>query len=142
MFCGFLQCYWEVSCKKIRKSIHEIPIYANFSYTCVPKHVGRTDSISLERFKRMSHDVAERSVHWTNSSWHLQFTRKVGIYKHFAYDGQRTYLEFNIFVERKITWNYESSVFDLCDLACGQTNSPKLTYLQCVFKVKSYFVHC
>ena len=35
--------------KKKKKIIHEIPIYANFSYVCAPKHVGRIDPSRFER---------------------------------------------------------------------------------------------
>ena len=48
---GASQCYWKVSCKQIRKSIKEIPIYANFSYICVPKPVGHIDPSRFERVK-------------------------------------------------------------------------------------------
>ena len=36
--------------RKWRKSIHEIPIHANFSYICAPNPVRRVDPSGLERF--------------------------------------------------------------------------------------------
>ena len=51
-FCELLcNAIEKVSCKKCRKSIHEIQIYANFSYMCARKPMGRIDPSRLERLK-------------------------------------------------------------------------------------------
>ena len=45
VFCNAI----EKSYKKLRKTIHEIPIYVRFPYICAPNPTGRIDSSRLER---------------------------------------------------------------------------------------------
>ena len=50
--CGALQCNWKLVCQKWRKSIHENPIYASFSYKNAPKHARRIDPSRFERVEQ------------------------------------------------------------------------------------------